>query len=576
MMRKVASAAFIAALLSSSALAQPVPPAGGGGGGGGGGSGDVTGPGSSTDGDIALFSGTTGKVLQDPGYGPNLTIAGSSVNLGGSITASTILDSIGSTRGTVLYRGASGWSVLSPGTSGNFLKTNGAGADPTWAAPSGSGTVTNVATGNGLCGGPITTTGTLSTCVLQNAQTGTSYATLSTDGGKLVSLSNASPVAVSLSQANQTGFTAGFGTDYSNLGAGLVTVTAATSVFDNGLTTLTVAKGQDAYVWSDGTNYHSMLTLPTMPADTLLGNFSGTAGQYPVASGAISSCSSASSALTYNTSTHAFGCNTISGSGSPGGSTTQIQANNAGSFGGISTLTVDLTNGYLTESAASAASNSAVLISGSVTTGGTGTTNVPHMLFQAGGTSAVTTWSTAGTFIGMNAPTGFTGNFLDFRLAGSSTVAASIDRVGNLTIQSGLTAGGNAIIGATGILSFNGRGRFTSPADGSFNFNTSANATNTNISNAGIKFLGTAPTPTGTGTPTIATGSTDTSGEVTAGASATSVVITFSAAKTNAPFCVVTSQTQLAAFSYSVSTTAITITQTATSGNKIDYHCTQN
>ena len=91
-----------------------------------------------------------------------------------------------------------------------------------------------------------------------------------------------------------------------------------------------------------------------------------------------------------------------------------------------------------------------------------------------------------------------------------------------------------------------------------------------------LTFAGTAPTPTGTGSPTIASGSTDTAGEVTSGASATSVVITFATAKTNAPFCTVTPQTQLAAFAYTISTTAITITQTATTGEKIDYHCFQH
>lgn len=69
MMRKVASAAFIAALLSTSALAQPVPPSGGGGTGGGG-TGDVTGPGSSTNGNFPSFNGTGGKTLQDSTYSP--------------------------------------------------------------------------------------------------------------------------------------------------------------------------------------------------------------------------------------------------------------------------------------------------------------------------------------------------------------------------------------------------------------------------------------------------------------------------------------------------------------------------
>jgi hypothetical protein len=46
---------------------------------------------------------------------------------------SLILDVLGSTRGAVLYRGASGWAILPPGTAGWRLTTNGAGADPTWA-----------------------------------------------------------------------------------------------------------------------------------------------------------------------------------------------------------------------------------------------------------------------------------------------------------------------------------------------------------------------------------------------------------------------------------------------------------
>lgn len=49
------------------------------------------------------------------------------------IALSTILDWISSTQGEILYRGASGWSALSPGTSGYFLQTQGAAADPQWA-----------------------------------------------------------------------------------------------------------------------------------------------------------------------------------------------------------------------------------------------------------------------------------------------------------------------------------------------------------------------------------------------------------------------------------------------------------
>lgn len=49
-----------------------------------------------------------------------------------------ILDQITATQGAILYRGLLGWAALLPGTAGFFLKTNGAGADPTWAAAAAS------------------------------------------------------------------------------------------------------------------------------------------------------------------------------------------------------------------------------------------------------------------------------------------------------------------------------------------------------------------------------------------------------------------------------------------------------
>lgn len=47
------------------------------------------------------------------------------------------LDSISSVRGTVLYRGATSWQGLLPGTSGQVLSTQGPGADPIWATVGG-------------------------------------------------------------------------------------------------------------------------------------------------------------------------------------------------------------------------------------------------------------------------------------------------------------------------------------------------------------------------------------------------------------------------------------------------------
>ena len=49
------------------------------------------------------------------------------------VTTSAALDGIGASQGDLLYRSSTAWTVLAPGTSGQFLKTQGTGADPVWA-----------------------------------------------------------------------------------------------------------------------------------------------------------------------------------------------------------------------------------------------------------------------------------------------------------------------------------------------------------------------------------------------------------------------------------------------------------
>jgi len=79
------------------------------------------------------------------------------------MSLSAYLDAaVSNVRGTVFTRTIAGWAGLAPGTNGYFLRTNGSGADVSWDAPAGAGTVTSVATGAGLTGGPITGAGTIS------------------------------------------------------------------------------------------------------------------------------------------------------------------------------------------------------------------------------------------------------------------------------------------------------------------------------------------------------------------------------------------------------------------------------
>lgn len=74
------------------------------------------------------------------GSGIQITPSGS-LNDSPTIAADVqeILDQITTTRGSIIYRNASDWVALTPGTSGQFLKTQGVGADPVWATAGGAG-----------------------------------------------------------------------------------------------------------------------------------------------------------------------------------------------------------------------------------------------------------------------------------------------------------------------------------------------------------------------------------------------------------------------------------------------------
>lgn len=112
-----------------------------------------------------------------------------------------------------------------------------------------------------------------------------------------------------------------------------------------------------------------------------------------------------------------------------------------------------------TVSVAGAASTPPYLFTGAAFTGGSGTTTQPHLLFQPTGATAATSWSTNGTWLGVNAASGFTGNFFDFRVNGGSSVG-SLSFVGILSLASSMNVGGS------GALCFTGRGCFTSGGAG--------------------------------------------------------------------------------------------------------------
>ncbi len=91
----------------------------------------------------------------------------------------TLLDVIGSTQGSVLYRNATGWTALTPGTSGQYLQTQGASANPVWAnAPS---TATNF---SGSLSGDVS--GTQTTTKVEKIQGTNVSATAPTADGQVL------------------------------------------------------------------------------------------------------------------------------------------------------------------------------------------------------------------------------------------------------------------------------------------------------------------------------------------------------------------------------------------------------
>ena len=91
-----------------------------------------------------------------------------------------------------------------------------------------------------------------------NPQIGITYTVLAADRGKLVTLSNAASIAVTLTQAGVVGFEAGYYATVSNIGVGAATITPTTSTI-NGAATLVLTSGMAVNLYSDGTNYRAIV-----------------------------------------------------------------------------------------------------------------------------------------------------------------------------------------------------------------------------------------------------------------------------------------------------------------------------
>ena len=131
--------------------------------------------------------------------------------------------------------------------------------------------------------------------------------------------------------------------------------------------------------------------------------------------------------------------NTWSPAGGGSGTVTSVSGttNQIDVATGTTTPVISLDPAFqFSSTAAGALTTAPFLFTGNPVTGGSGTTTVPLYYFNGG--TAPTTWSTNGTYLGVNAVSGFTGNFLDFHVNGASSVF-NISSIGALSSASTLT-----------------------------------------------------------------------------------------------------------------------------------------
>lgn len=136
-----------------------------------------------------------------------------------------------------------------------------------------------------------------------------------------------------------------------------------------------------------------------------------------------------------------------------------------GADSGIAPANVAELNAHNVYTATNAASTSVAQFTGALTTGLTGTTAFPYFFINQG--AAATTWSTSGTLVGINAPSGFAGNFLDFRTNGAASTF-SVSSAGNIL------TGGSISLGGSSPISFVNRAKMFSTSDGVFLYQNNA------------------------------------------------------------------------------------------------------
>lgn len=318
--------------------------------------------------------------------------------------SSGVLDLLGSTRGSVLYRGSGGWIALTPGTSGQHLITGGAGADPSWATASGSGL-------------PAGSSGDI--------QINTSGAFAALTPGTGIATWLATPSSANLLAAMTTKTGTGslvFATSPTLVTPNLGTPTSVTLTNAAGLPVSGLAAIAQNSVVANATGASATPTAVAMPVCV------DTGGQH----------------LNYSSGT--FSCGSTgdgSGTGTPAGSSGDFQINTAGNFGAFTPA-----SGIQTALTTPSSANWRIAVTDETGTGSMVFATSPTLVTPILGTPTSVTLTNA---TGLPMSTGVTGTLaVTNGGTGQSTYANGQLLIGNTTTgllsKAALTAGANITI----------------------------------------------------------------------------------------------------------------------------------
>lgn len=336
---------------------------------------------------------------------------------GGSSDPQEILNTISGNQGDILYRNASDWVSLAPGTAGFVLYTDGANNNPYW-----NSTFDGVF--SSLTSLPTSLSGYGITDAISTADTGTVTNTM--------------------------------------LAGSIANDKLANSSFALGSTTITLG-GTTSTI--NGLTLGSSIALGT-PASGTLTNCTG----LPI-SGIASLGTGVGAALAQATD-GASGLLTYGIIGTSGAKLPFLNTANTWSAAQIN-------------STSGASSTPALKFTGTLFTGGTGTTTMPHVLIEPSGATAATGWSTSGTLLGLNSPSGFSGNIQEWRANGSSVAYLSSGGALvalNLSSTNSVTGANLALSSVSGVLTWGGESQLARYGTASWKWNYDQNSSSiTNV-----------------------------------------------------------------------------------------------